>query len=117
MGVNTVRTLKYLRDEGYNTGIVERFIPHKKIRIDLFGFADIVALRYGDPILAVQSCGEDYAAHYRKIIAEKNARLWIISGGDVILIGWRKLKAKRGGRQTKWTPRIHFFEDQDFNQN
>jgi len=31
---------------------------------------------------------------------------WIQSGAKLILIGWRKIKKKRGGKAMVWSPRI-----------
>ena len=69
----TERTLKYLRDDGYICDMVERWIRNPKhpaggFRRDLFGFADILAFKPDGPdLMLVQSCGQDYAAHRRKI--------------------------------------------------
>ena len=54
----TQRTLKYLREIGYHAEVVERWNPHARIRQDLFGFGDIIAIRWGEsgPLL-VQCTG------------------------------------------------------------
>lgn len=41
----TQRTLDRLREEGWMVAIVEHWNPHAKIRQDLFGFADIIAVK------------------------------------------------------------------------
>ena len=66
----TQRTLKYLRDKGYTAGIVERWVSQAGKfgkRIDLFNFIDIIAIKE-NKILAVQSCGQDFADHDTKIL-------------------------------------------------
>ncbi|HQV57391.1 MAG TPA: hypothetical protein PKV27_05220, partial [Ilumatobacteraceae bacterium] len=50
----TTLSLKALRDAGYTVAIVEHFNPHMRIRQDLFGFIDIIAIRPGET-LAVQT--------------------------------------------------------------
>ena len=44
MASPTQRTLKELRRLGHVAGVVERWIPQTRRRLDLFGFIDIVAL-------------------------------------------------------------------------
>jgi len=117
---NTSRTLNYLRSQGWVADKVEQFNPyagnfgHRK---DMFGFGDIVAMGEGS-IIAIQSCGQSYAEHLRKITEDEkvaeNALLWIENGGRLILIGWRKIKLKPGGKAMRWAPRIKEFELADF---
>ena len=62
----TSRTLKYLRTQGWEAGIVEKFNPYAHVRQDLFGFIDIIAL--GEKkIIGVQSCGQAFSEHKKKI--------------------------------------------------
>ena len=62
----TQRTLAYLREEGYLCAIVEKWNPHVKIRQDLFGFIDILAIKKGET-LAVQCTSTGVAARVKKI--------------------------------------------------
>jgi hypothetical protein len=105
---NTQRTLKALKDGGYLCGMVERFNqyagPHG-IRQDLFGIIDIIAIKKGE-LLGVQSTGQAFAEHDRKILASENLRPWLESGARFELWGWRKVKKKRGGKAMVWKPRI-----------
>jgi len=117
---NTSRTLEYLRGRGWEADIVERFNPyagkfgHRK---DMFGFGDIVAMGEGS-IWAVQSCGQAFSEHNRKITEDERvaplALDWIKNGGKLILIGWRKVKLKRGGKAMRWKPRIKEYSEEDF---
>jgi len=83
----------------------------------IIGFGDIVAMGENS-IIAIQSCGQDFAAHERKITQDElvapKAIEWIRNGGRLILIGWRKVKLKRGGKAMRWQPRIHEFSEEDF---
>ena len=108
----TQRTLKYLRDQGMTVDMCERWIRNPKhpaggFRKDMFSFADMVAV--GDGITAVQSCGQAFSAHLKGMLDNENVLAWLRAGGDVSLIGWRKLKIKRGGKATRWAPRIANF--------
>lgn len=110
---NTQRTLHLLRSMGRSCGIVERFIHNKKvgpgIRSDLYGFIDIIAIKPGEGIYGVQSCGADFKAHYNKIVHDKRqeAIRWLKSGGMIEIISWRKLK-------TGIDPRIYEITLEDF---
>jgi len=106
MTTNTARTLKYLRDHGYQAEVVERYLPYVKRRKDLFGFIDIIAIN-GENILGVQSCdGSTFAEHDKKIVAAPAAPLWLASGGLLWLMGWRKKKLFRGSKAVRWEERI-----------
>lgn len=115
----TQRTLEALRNLDRTCGIVERFNrfagPHGK-RQDLFGFIDIIALDREQGIIGVQSTGQDFAGHVRKILEERSEEAveWLKCGGRIELWGWRKLKVKRGGKAMKWAPRIREFTLEDF---
>ena len=105
----TQRTLRYLREQGHVAAIVEKWNPHVGIRQDLFGFIDIIALDPEKGVIGVQSTGQDFAGHYRKLTTERYQEVsdWLKTPGtSLLLIGWRKLKVKRGGKAMRWSPRI-----------
>lgn len=117
----TMRTLKALRAQGCECGMVERWLqhagPHGK-RVDLFGFIDIIAMSESG-ITAIQSCGQGFSDHVRKICctleddpdAERRAplvKMWL-SSTPLELWGWRKVKVKRGGKAMVWKPRVADF--------
>lgn len=107
----TQRTLRELKARGLMCGIVERFNryvgPHG-IRQDLFGWIDIIAVGPADGIVGVQSTGQDFAGHRRKLMGERSeeVREWLRAGGVAELWGWRKVKRVRGGKQMVWRPRV-----------
>lgn len=112
---NTQRTLAFLRDKGMVCHKVEYWNPYagpNGKRIDLFNIIDIVALN--KKIIGVQSCGQNFAEHDRKILESDKAPLWLKAGGALVLIGWRKVKKKRGGKQMIWKPRIKWYSLDDF---
>jgi len=113
---NTSRTLKYLRDRGWEVGMVERYLSFAGKfgkRVDLFNIIDIIGMN-GKQILAVQSCGQAYSEHNKKILASPMAVKWLESGGLLWLVSWRKLKLKRGGKAMRWKPRVKKYELKDF---
>ena len=106
----TSRTLNYLRAAGYLCDIVERWIkmpthPAGGYRKDFLGFGDIIAITDNE-ILAVQSCGVSFSQHCKDIITNENVIKWLAPRRKIMVIGWRKLKLKRGGKAMRWHPRI-----------
>ena len=120
MSSPTTRTLKLLRDQGWTCHIVEKYIKFPGMafgrRIDAYGFGDVLACREGKrdctgaliaQIALVQTCssaGGDFAERRAKIMASKEAGIWMRSGGIILLIGWAK-RGARGKRKT-WQPKI-----------
>jgi len=90
---------------------VERFVPagpgRPGTRIDLFGFIDLVAIDPVQGIVAIQSCGQSFSEHVRKMTEERAEIIekWL-KWAPLELWGWRKLKLKRGGKAMRWRPRI-----------
>jgi hypothetical protein len=108
----TQRTLRELRNQGRRCAIVEKWNafagPHG-LRQDLFGIIDIIALDPERGVVGVQSCGQAFAAHFRKMTVEmyQESFDWLSTPGAVLeLWGWRKVKVKRGGKAVVWRPRI-----------
>ena len=114
----TQRTLKKLREMGRESGIVEKFVTNGRFgfRKDLFGFIDIISISEEDGIVGVQSFGQDFSAHYKKITEEcRDAAIkWLKCGGRIELWGWRKLKVKRGGKAMRWKERVYEMTREDF---
>jgi hypothetical protein len=106
----TQRTIKALKDMGRLCGIVERFNAHvgpHGIRQDLFGFIDIIAIDPDCGIVAVQSCGQDWTGHVKKLTGERNEAVYEwLRHAPCELWSWRKVKLKRGGKAMRWKPRI-----------
>jgi carbonic anhydrase len=86
----TQRSLELLRDEGYLAAVVERWNPHAKIRQDLFGIIDILAVRE-DETLAVQTTSYSNVSARVKKISESDALAAIREAGWRIEVhGWHK---------------------------
>lgn len=116
----TQRTIRELKNMGRKCGIVERFIaqagPFGK-RSDLFGIIDVIALDPERGVVGVQSCGQAFSAHFKKITEERSddAIDWLQTPGAVLeLWAWRKVKLRRGGKAERWRPRVHIFTMEDF---
>lgn len=120
----TQRTLAELKRRGLRCAIVEKwnaFIPRPGggmgIRQDMFGIIDIIALDFDRGVVGVQSTGQDFAGHHRKLTHEKAryCRDWLRTPGTHLeLWGWRKLKKVRGKKAVVWKPRIRIYTLDDF---
>jgi hypothetical protein len=102
-----------MREQGRLCGIVERFNRYGGsfgIRQDLFGFIDIIAMDPVDGIIAIQSCGQDFSGHVKKLTEERNELVfeWL-KHAKLELWGWRQVKLNRGGVAMRWQPRIMDF--------
>jgi hypothetical protein len=109
----TQRSLNLLRERGYLPYITETWNPYSKRRNDLYGFADIVAIKVGEPgVLAVQTTsGTNLSARIKKAESLSAFRLWLAAGNPVEFHGWRKLLT--GKKQRTWQPLIRRFSIQD----
>jgi hypothetical protein len=86
----TQRTLVRLRAAGYLAAVVEKWNVHARIRQDLFGFIDILAVREGE-VLGVQACsGSSVSARVHKIICHPNVAAVRKAGIRIHVHGWRK---------------------------
>jgi hypothetical protein len=87
----TQRTLKHWRDLGYLCAVVEHWNPHVRIRQDLYGFIDVLAIK-GEDIVGIQATGGsggNVAARVTKITEHANYPL-IVQALRIIVMGWRK---------------------------
>lgn len=90
----TQRTLRRLRDQGYTAAVVERWNPHAKIRQDLFGFIDVLAVGPCGT-LAVQACNYgDVARRIEKITNHENVGAVREAGWSIEVHGWHKVNGR-----------------------
>ncbi len=102
------RTLKLIREQGGFPWIVERYIHQRKLKIDLLHIIDLIALS-SEGIQGWQVCGSDFGTHKVEMLEEQreNTIKWLETPSiSLFLIGWRKLKVRRGGKAMCWRPRI-----------
>lgn len=108
MSSPTQRSLAECRGRTWIAQVVERWNQYARVRQDLFGVIDIVALT-DDGILGIQACaGSSHAARMAKIKAEPRAQEWLRCGGKLEVWSW----AKRGvrGKRKLWTLRVESIE-------
>ena len=88
----TQRSLKLLREEGYTAEITEHWNPFARIRKDLFGFVDILAVK-DDITLGVQTTsGSNVSERIKKIAESENTPKLRRANWKLEVHGWRKLK-------------------------
>lgn len=105
----TQRSLHLLREQGYMVDVVESYNAFARVRKDMFGWADLVALHpQKRGVLAVQTTtGANIQARVLKASAMASYKLWLACGNAVEFHGWRKvLKAGRGTKMKIWSPVI-----------
>src|SRR5438093_9847597 len=95
------RSLRKLRAEGWYVAITERWNPWSKTRQDLFGFADLLAIR-GDYIKAVQTTtGPNVSKRIEKIKGLQSFQLWNEAPTrSTVVHGWRKTGPR--GKRKVW---------------
>lgn len=90
----TQRSIAYLKAEGYTVAIVEHWNHFARIRQDLFGFIDLLAIRKGET-LAVQVTASGVSARLKKIMDHPNLPVVRDCGWKIEIHGWRKSAAGR----------------------
>lgn len=85
----TQRSLAHLREQGYLVSIVERWNPHARIRQDLWGWCDILAIRKNE-VLAVQVTSSAVSERIRKIQESETVATVRDAGIRIEVHGWRK---------------------------
>ena len=90
----TTLSLKALRDAGYVAAVVEHFNPHKRIRQDLFGFIDILAIRPGETLAVQTTSRSNMAARVRKIAEHDNVAAVREAGWRIEVHGWAQKKPR-----------------------
>lgn len=108
----TARTLAECRKRGWEAGVVERWIHASKIRQDLFGVIDLIALDDKPGCLGIQATSTgNMVARINKAKAEPRLRTWLERGNRFVVWGW----AKRGpaGKRKLWRLREVWLEPSD----
>jgi len=108
----TARTLKHYRDQGFAVAVCERWNAYARIRQDLFGFIDAIAIHPIEGTIALQCCAAASHANRRtKLLAEPNVDTWLRAGNRVQVVSWRK--AGERGKVKRWTVRVEELSLQD----
>lgn len=86
----TARSLKVLRERGYRCAVVERWNPYARIRQDLFGVVDILAIKAGETLAVQATSGSNVASRVTKIASSEATPDIRAAGWRFVVHGWRK---------------------------
>lgn len=88
----TQRTLKHLRAAGFPlVEVTEHWNSFARIRKDLFGFVDVLAVDANGAVTAVQTTSGDNVSHrVAKITDSPALAILRLAGWRVVVHGWRK---------------------------
>jgi len=86
----TQRSLRHLREQGYLAAVVEKWNPHARIRQDLFGVLDIVAIREGETLGVQTTSASGVSARVKKIAESETVPALRKAGWLIHVHGWRK---------------------------
>lgn len=92
MSSPTQRSLKYLRDQGYSVWTVEHWNSFARIRQDLFGCIDLLAIGNGDTLAVQTTTASNMSARKHKILENQYYPEMVRSNWKVHLHGWVKVK-------------------------
>ena len=86
----TQRSKKLLESRGYRVAIVEHWNSFARIRQDLFGFIDLLALRDGETLGVQTTSASNMSVRIKKIADHENVGVVREAGWGIHCHGWRK---------------------------
>jgi hypothetical protein len=91
----TKLTLRHLRDAGWPlVEVVEHWNPHARVRNDLFGFVDVLAVRPGETLAVQTTTAANVSARVRKIADHSNIAALREAGWAIEVWGWKKVSGR-----------------------
>lgn len=99
-GSPTQRSKAFLEGRGYLVAIVEKWNAHARIRQDLWGFVDLLAIKEGETLGVQTTSRSNMSSRAKKIAEHENV-------GPVRKAGWR-LEVHGWARDTKgrWAVKV-----------
>lgn len=94
MSSPTQRSLAYLRGLGCEAWVVEKWNPFAKIRQDMFGWIDIVAVDTKQIIGVQTTSAPNVSARVLKARGNIALKNWLMAGGVLFVHGWDKHKGR-----------------------
>lgn len=99
MSSPTQRSKAHAESLGYQVAIVEKWNQWAKVRQDLFGFVDLLCLKEGNVLLAIQATSTgNMPSRIKKIKSLPASWKWITTGNRLEVWGWAK-RGKKGQRK------------------
>lgn len=99
----TALSLRHLKEQGYTAAVVEHWNSFARIRQDLFGVIDLVAVKAGEPgVLGIQTTtASNQVARLDKARQEPRLSVWLAAGNRFEVWGWgrrgRGERVRHGG--------------------
>lgn len=90
----TQLTLRKLREDGYQAQVVEVWNSHARIRQDLFGFVDVLAVRGAETLAIQATSAPNVSSRVRKIADSPLIGPVREAGWTVRVWGWGKVGAR-----------------------
>lgn len=84
----TQRSLKHLRAAGYTVAITERWNPFAKVRVDMWGFCDLVGIRKGETLCVQCTSLSNMSSRVKKIAEHENTPRVRDAGWEIHVHGW-----------------------------
>lgn len=89
-GSPTQRSKAYLENAGYLVAVVEKWNPHARIRQDLWGFVDLLAIKEGETLGVQTTSRSNMSSRARKIAEHENTPMVRKAGWRILIHGWAK---------------------------
>ncbi len=86
----TGRSLDLLRRDGWAAQSVERYLPYARVRQDLFGIGDVLAVSETVIVVVQATSGSNVASRVAKLTASPALAVLRKAGVRVVVHGWRK---------------------------
>jgi hypothetical protein len=103
MSSPTSRSLQHAKKLGWHAQVVERWNQYARVRQDLFGCIDVLAIA-GDKLIGIQATsGNNHASRVAKALKEPRLRAWLAAGA--LFEVWSWAKQGKAGKRKLWTLR------------
>lgn len=90
MSSPTQRSKEFLESRGYLVAVVEKWNPHARVRQDLFGFIDLLAVKEGETLAVQTTSRSNMSSRARKIAEHENTPTVRRAGWGIEIHGWAK---------------------------
>ena len=94
MSSPTQRSLALLRGRGYTAAVTEHWNAFARLRQDLYGFVDVLAVGHGHTVAVQTTSYGNVAARVSKIRNSAIAPTLRAAGWRVSVHGWRKVNGR-----------------------
>lgn len=86
----TQRSKALLESQGYKVWIVEHWNSFARIRVDMWGFLDLVAIKPGETVGVQTTSYSNLSARVKKIAEHENVDAVREAGWRILCHGWKK---------------------------